>query len=266
MQDNLIKLIYLFLISFSIFNCLSLKQTPSPIQSTHSQENELIIKITKEYNNKTIRVGLSGILYFVTDYNNNEKHIFNDTEMDEQNIKFNANISDVYKNEYKINCRFWQPSDDNARIFCKFGQYLKYYYQNITINELSFDYNEYKIIIKQDDYIEVAQVADYIPFLYSDKLELNSSFDFWSDTITFKFQIESYNKEELYIYGQEDNNYGILDNCNINETDDKSLICEISPEKMENFFTHKTDNFKIGAIHNSTGIVPFDCILDIKII
>ena len=264
MQDNLIKSVYLFLISFSIFNCLSSKLTPSPVQSTDSQENELIIKITKENNNKTIRVGFSGILYFVTDYNNNEKHVFNDTEMNKQNIKFNANISDLWKNIYKINCRFWQPSDDNARIFCKFGWYLKYVRQNITINEFSFDYNEYKITIKQDEYIEVAQLSYYIPFLYSDKFEISDYFI--HGTKTFKLQIESYNNEELYIYGQEDNNYFILDNCKIDEADDKILICKIDVDKFGDYLTYKTEHFKIGAIHNSTGIVPFDCILDIKII
>ena len=99
--------------------------------------------------------------------NNNERHIFDRKEMSKENIKFNSNISDVSKNEYKANCRFWQPSDDNARIFCKFVFYLKYVIQNITINNFSFDYNEYKIIIKQDDYIEAEQIVYYIPFLYS---------------------------------------------------------------------------------------------------
>ena len=265
MLDNLIKLVHLLLISFSISNCLSLKQAQLPNKSIYSQENEIIITISKNYNKKAIRAGWEGILYFVTDYNNNERHIFDDIEMGKENIKFNANISDVYKNVYKAKCRFWQPSDDNARIFCKFGFGLNYANQNIIFNEFSFDYNEYKIIIKQDDYIEAARIAHYIPFLYSDKFKKDTILINPEGKFTFKFQIESYNNEELFIYGQEDNNYAILDNCKVDEKDNKYLTCEKDYTTIMEIFTYKTGHFKIGAIHNEAGIIPFDCILDISI-
>ena len=266
MQDKLIKFVYLLLISFSISNCLSLKQAQSPNKLIYSQENEIIIKITKENNKNGIRAGWEGTLYFVTDYNNNERHIFNETEMGKENIKFNANISDVYNNVYKANCRFWQPSDDNARIFCKFGFGLNYANQNITFNEFSFDYNEYKIIIKQDDYIEAVRIPHHIPFLYSDKFEKETFLinPIWK--FTFKFQIESYNNEELFIYGQTDNNYAILDNCKVDENDNKVLTCEKSYTNISTIFTYKAEHFKVGAIREDAGIVPFDCILDISII
>ncbi len=67
MQNNLIKLVYLLLISFYISNCLILNQSQPQNQPILSQENEVIIKISKEYNNKAIRVGWEGTLYFVTD-------------------------------------------------------------------------------------------------------------------------------------------------------------------------------------------------------
>ena len=288
----IIHRLFFVLIIISFLNCLKSldsfdeipKQTPNKIniydnkkeenyiKSTYDlssntnnlvQNNEVIIRILKEVNNNTIRIGYYGIIFFVTDFNNNETNIFDYTEMEKENIKFKANISDTYNNQYEVNCRFWQPKDEKARLFCKLiKRYLKYTRQNIILNELQLFYNNHKIIIQQNDYIVVEQYVYNIPFLYSDKVERNVIL--FGDKYNFKFKIESYHNETLYIYGKKNYNYGLFDNCKVE--DNNILSCDILAfDNLKNFMTCRKEHFKIGIIHNETGIIPLDCVLDITL-
>ena len=99
---------------------------------------------------------------------------------------------------------------------------LKKENQLIIINEVNFSYNGYNIIIFPETYVTVYQRNYNIPFLYSEKqnIELNDE----KEEYELKFKIYSYNNEIIYL-----DNYFILDQCKIQE---KELICTISKNKL----------------------------------
>ena len=232
----------------------------SPIQIILPKENEIVINILRENNKNILQLGPNGVFVFVTNYNDNKINIFNPTELKNENIKFNSTVIDDNKNQYEVNCRLWQPIDENIRIFCKLNKNLNHEKINITLIKTIFEYNKYRIIINQDKYIEVKQYDFDIPLLYSDQVQI----DITSNTqkLPLKFKAESYNNDILYIYGQ-NNNYAILENCKINN---EELLCELANEKLQGLFLLNNTKFKIGAINDNIGIIPFDNILDIILI
>ena len=120
-------------------------------------------------------------------------------------------------------------------------------------------YNNYTIIIFQQDPIKVEQLNYDISFLYSNKqnIEIKDGIESYN----IKFYIEKYTAEILYIYGKRNNSL-FLDNC---KKKDNELNCEISKEKLEEILIENNEQFKVGEINDTIGIINFDSIPDINI-
>ena len=192
----------------------------------------------------------------VSNYNDKENNIFNNTD----NINFTTELLDIndHNIKYKTNCRIWKPNDDFVRIICNLDENLKSSTEMLILNSTSFDYKKYKIHIKQDKAFQYHQYEHDIPFLYSDKqiIKINdeTSYD-------LKFKSEVFKDNILYIYGSH-NNYAILENC---QSTEKEVNCKITKEKIEEILTINNEQFKIGAIEDNIGVIPFDHILSITI-
>ena len=227
----------------------------SPIQVILPFDNKIFLRIKKENNLNIIKIGKNGILYFTTNYNDYQRNIFDINDIKE--ISFKSSIIDEYKNEYKVDCRLWKPINERVRIFCDLEDTLKYPIQNITIEQVSFNYNDYIINIIQEEYLEVEQFNYEISFLYSDQyiIYLYDENEFYN----LRFNIKTYYNDILFLYGQA-NNYAVLDNCEINN---KELNCKITKTKFEEILALNKEIFKIGIMNDNIGIIPSDCILDI---
>ena len=227
----------------------------SPIKVILPENNKNItLRLKRQYNENDIQIGQEGMLSIVTNYNDKERNIFNENE----NITFDGKITVAYKIEHNVSCRLWKPKDDNLRIFCKLLTPL----QNtsfLIFNDTSFSYGDYNIVITQEGFLNLKQYKYEIPFLYSDKQAIN--IDENIETYKLIFNIESYNNDILYIYGQ-NNNYAVLDNCNITET---KLNCIITKDKIEEILILNNEQFKIGAMNDNIGIINLVNIFDITI-
>ena len=244
---------YYPLLHLNYLNNQTIAYQLSPIQVILPKENEIIIRIEKEVNKDIIKIGQKGILYLTTNFID-QSHIFKDIY-----IPFNSTIKDENNYEYNVNCKLWIPNSEKLRIICKLNENLMSNHQKILLNKVEFIYNNYNIMIFQQDHFEVEQINYDISFLYSDKqnIEINEGIESYN----FKFYIEKYNDETLYIYGERNNSI-ILDNCEKNENE---LNCEISKEKLEEILIKNNEQFKVGAINDTIGIINFDFILNINI-
>ena len=177
---KLISIIIFFLIFLPLSYSYSLKQefnkinykleeenVYSPFDANLSTDNNINLIITS--NNNILKVEEKGMIYFITNYNDNERNIFNSSDIEEK-TKFKTKIKDEYQNEYDVHCNLWKPINDYIRIICNLDENLKYVDNNITLlNSVQIEYKDYKIGINQEAYIEVKQLNYSIPFLYSNK-------------------------------------------------------------------------------------------------
>ena len=227
----------------------------SPIQVILPIDNKIFLRIKKENSLNIIIIGKKGILYFTINYNDYQRNIFEINHIKE--ISFKSSIIDENKNEYEVNCRLWKPINERVKIFCDLKDTLKCSEQNITLRQVSFNYNDYIINVIQEEYLEVEQFNYEISFLYSSQytIYLYDENEFYD----FRFNIEEYYNEILFNYGQA-NNYAILDNCEINN---KELNCKIAKTKFEEILALNKEIFKIGIMNNNIGIIPSDCVLEI---
>ena len=254
-KDNKIKKYYIYHLNH-MDKYIKFFEFP-PIQVILPGDNEIPIRILKKDHNDGIKIGKELIFSFITEYDDTERKKFNVNDID--NIIINSNITDEYNNKYKVTCRLWKANDELIRIICKLNNTLKFSKQTIIIDQVKVEYGTFKIVIQQVDYIEATQYNYSVPFLYSNKSEISVRSD--ESNYYLSFNVESYNNELLYIYGDL-LNYETLDNCKLNN---KKLICEISLAKIEGILTIDNSAYKIGAIHDNIGIIPLDNILDITI-
>ena len=225
----------------------------SPIQVILPKENNIVIRIKKEDNNDIIKIGQKGILYLVTNFED-KNNIFNDTF-----IPFNSTIKDDNINEYNVNCKLWIPKSEKIRIMCKLNENLLYNHQNISLNKVEFIYNNFNITISQQDLLVIEQLNYDISFLYSDSQNIDIKEG--KESYNIQFDIERYNDEILFIYGERNNSI-ILDNC---EKSEKKLNCELSKEKLEKALIKNNEQFKVAGINDTIGIINFNSILNINI-
>ena len=69
------------------------------------QEEIYEIFVLDEDNNKEINVGQNGILFFITNYKDNEQKIFVDDIYIEEKTEFKTTIVDENSNNYEVICR-----------------------------------------------------------------------------------------------------------------------------------------------------------------
>ena len=225
----------------------------SPIQVILPKENDIIIRIEKEDNKDIIKIGQKGTLYLITNFID-KNNTFTDT-----NIPFDTTIKDENKNKYNVHCKLWKPINETVRIICNLDEKLLNSTHQISLNKTEIIHNDKNIIISQQEPLEVVQFDYEISFLYSEqqKIEINEE----NKTYNFKFNIENYFDEVLYIHGERDNSI-IFDKCDKNGNE---LNCKLSKEKIEGILIKKNEQFKVSAINDNIGIINFDFILNIII-
>ena len=197
----------------------------SPIKVTIPLE----INIIRYYLN--IPIGNKGIIYFRTDYNDAERNVFNDSDI-EENTKFQTSISCGNKNYSNISCHLWKNSESIIHIFCKLNENLGNESNYINIDEAKFIYDKEKIYIKQIKNFEFTfiQLEKQIPFLYSKKQIIN--LEEGKNTYYLKFNAVNYQNEILTIY-IEDITEIILDNCSIKKNE---LQCQINKSIFDEYY------------------------------
>ena len=221
----------------------------APIYVILPESKDIMIKIIQE-KYKTLTIGENGTIIFSTNYNDNEKNIFDDLDIDNY-ISFKGSIRDYYNSGYNYNpfydanCKIWKANDGNIRIICDLDRNLIYNRNYIRLEKkITINYKDYKINIYQEESIEV--IKDYtIPFLYYDEQIINID-----------------NNDLLYIYGKY-NNYEFLDNCKIYGND---LKCSVTKNKLEEILTLSGEQFKIGAMNDNKGLIQFEFVFNITII
>ena len=217
--------------------------------------NNIYISIKKEDNENIVTIGEDNYFALVTDYYNKDK-IFDSNDK----IPFNGIFTDMIYGYY-ASCNLWIPNDDKIRIFCKLNESFILTTPKMNLQKAWINYKNYTITIEQNELIEFKQYFSHIPFLYSDKQTINIDVD--QAPYELKFKIQKYNNDLLYIYGS-NNNYAILDNCQ-SEAEAEVLTCKIEKEKIESILTENNEQFKIGAINDTIGLIPLEHILNITI-
>ncbi len=209
----------------------------SSISYDSSKIKDLIpleIRIPWEGNTGNRFVGDKGILYMITDYNDTNKNIFNDTNI-EENTKFNISFTrrNKNKNYSDISCHLWKNTKNIINIFCKLNENVEEGSFSIDIHETSFIYDKYIVkIIHIYHYLPVFQFTEPFLFLYSKSQTIN--IEEGIDTYYLKFNIELYYNESLIIHSFIPwHMYIVLDECSVKK---KELICKIDKSEIEDIY------------------------------
>ena len=114
------------------------------VRENLSEEN-IEIKIEQKDNKEAIITGKYGVIYFVTNYNDTEKNIFNINDIEEK-TSFNTSFF-AQNNNYDVNCRLWKSITGQIRIFCKFKTLQEFQNETSYLEKSSFSYDKYTITI-----------------------------------------------------------------------------------------------------------------------
>ena len=237
-----------------------------PLKVDLPSENEVILRIKFEDNNQEIKMGLEGKIYFVTNYDDIKKNIFNASDIEDV-ARFTTNITNVNRQvNITTNCRLWKPYGDKLRVFCELNESeLDYGKNNISFVNVKFSYHNYTVYVLSKDYFNVRKYRENIPFLYAEKQEINIEEGF--NQYYLYFRQDSRDSEFLYknsLYIFQGNSFIILDNCD--QKDEKELVCKISKDKLEeNLIIYEENKFNLAIMHEHLGSFVCDNVLDIKI-
>ena len=230
----------------------------SPIKVIIPDDDIIYISIRKEDNPNQITAGRGGIIYFVTDYIDNKKKIFDKYEIEK--ISFETSLIDQKGISTKINCKFLKRSDNEKVILlCNLIGHIGYnaYYERINdtyaINE------NYSIFISSNEYILIKELVYPIPFIYSEEQTITINKQEYEYNLRFK--CESYNNEKLFLYGSQ-SNFAVIDNC---KKYDNILNCKISKEKIEEILTKNNEQFTLYYYSDFEGIDKLEYIKPITI-
>ena len=249
---------YYYLHHSNHLNGISIDLSSNPLYVNIPPENFVLIRIKLEDNKDIIQIGKNGFLYLITNYNDNERNVFNESDIEEK-ISFNSYIYSKYNSKHSANCRLWNPKNDKLRVFCKLNNLFYFSEGEITLETIQFDYQNYTIFIVSNDYFKVRQLSYNMPFLYSEKLKIN--IEEGIESYQFLFKYELYEKEILYI--NQGISYVVLDNCSIKN---KEVVCKISKDKLEeNLILSEGAGFKLWSFHDYLGTIYFNSVIDITI-
>ena len=229
-----------------------------PIYVQLPPEDTIVLRIKEENNKNGVKLGLNGTLYFVTDYIDID-NIFEDYIIED--FTFKVILFDNYGFDYEINCRFFNPINQNMRIFCDFDKKFASAEQNVSINTTSFIFKNYTVTIYSQDSIKVEQLNYNIPFLYSQPITINFNYSEYDERYYLKFNLGSYNGEKLILKGK-NNNLILLDEVII-ESDE--IQCLIFKSQLQKLLTRNLEKFKLGAILDNYGTIYFDNVFPITL-
>ena len=235
---------------------LSIYYELSPFEVILPERKVIKMLIKKEDNIDSELVGSNGILYFITNYID-EEEIFDPSDIEEKTF-FKATIKNNQDRDYDANCRLWVPIGKKIIVICKLNEIPEQFYET-RLNSAKLTYNDYNISIVSETDIYVNKRNFDISFIYSDKQDIyiNDSTNIYE----LKFKYESYNNDILYLYGIE-NYYDVLDNC---KSDEKELICKITKEKLLTMLINDNETLKLGGMNDNLGIMPFNLVYGINI-
>ena len=231
----------------------------SPIKVILPIENELILRIGKFSNMDEKIIGESGIISFGTEFKDN-LNIFNISEIEEIS-KFEVKLKNNLYNEYNVSCRLWKQIDGYIRIFCDFDTYLTKKSGNIYFLDVTFEYNhQYNItIIQTYENILVVPVKGIVPFLYSDRQEINIENNI--ELYEIKFKLGIYNNELLNIFSAQ-NNQMMIDDCS---KKGKELICTLKKNDLLEMLGKNNKYYSVAYIYDYLGYFEFNDVGSIKI-
>ena len=220
----------------------------SPIKVTKPFE----ITIIGDY--YTLFIGNKGKFYLKTDYNDTERNVFNDSNI-EENTKFNISFSCGNINYTNISCNFWKTSENIIYIFCQLNEILSNEDPYIYVHKTKFVYNKLEINIAQKNVHEIPfiQLEKPIPFLYSKNQTIN--LEEGKDTYYLKFNAENYHNEILIIR-HESVRFIVLDKCSLEQ---KELICPINRSELEEYYLTPMD-FNIYYPYSGRTFIPMEMI------
>ena len=236
MKKTFANILYIVFLLLSYSNNLRLSNSKSELQVfnqiDYKNEEEkkiinpdIIINITYDDNQNSIKVGNKGTLYFITDYNDNELNIFDSSDIEEKTAFQTFCTERRTKGNFTLSCRLWKPSYGNLKLFCKLNDFFTNGYHSILINNTIFNYRSYSILVNFIGSFGFNQLK-YYPFLYSDEQIINIEDE--KDLYLLKFNIESFSEDIIFIGGKFLNRK-FLTNYKVKE---KELICEIKKEDL----------------------------------
>ena len=230
-----------------------------PVYVILPPDDLIVLRIKLEDNKNKINVGLNGTLYFVTNYDDSEANIFDASDIEERTY-FETSVRDQQGFHFDVKCRLWKPTSGNIRLFCDLQKNLRNTEQRITVDDASFKYDNYTIYISSNEDINVTQFNTEIPFIFSDKQEIN--IEETIESYIFKFRTYKYNNELLYINNRL--SYITIDSC---KKDNKDLTCEIPKLQLEENLVlyNNTGNFKLVYLDDNNGSVSLYSVDDIII-
>ena len=230
----------------------------NPIYLNLPPSNLIVIRIKESIVNY---IGKNGIIYFITNYIDNIKNIFNEPDI-ENKITLNTTVYDENDFMYNVTCKIWNPKNEYIRIFCQLLEDLKETHQ-IALNNFSFSYNDYNITIISENHNEVhRESCNYtFPFLYSENQTIVLVEE--KEQYELRFKIITYNNDILLLKFSDNfdvNYYITLDNCT---EEGKELICTIEKNKLK----EKLPLFKYLTLGYLTevGIYEFNSVPKINI-
>jgi len=218
----------------------------------------LIMNLKEEDNNKIRDIGNRGTFEILTDYNDTDTNIFNNSLIED--YTFDNTMTGDRDNVYNVKCRLWKSNNGMMKLFCKLTQELDYQTTFLIFSDTEFTFKIYTFKIKNYCNIPVNQIIMYIPFIYSEKQTINLDD---GDILSFKFKHDLYKNEPLFLF---DNNYKIVnfDNCLI-DSNVGEIICQISNTKLKTILSFKGEKFYLGNMITDKVQNIFDSVEDIII-
>ena len=239
---------------------LSINYEANKINVTLPKEDTIEIYVNNEDNNKTINIGKNRLIYFITNYTDNE-NIFDESDIEEKTT-FKTVIADERYTNYEVTCRLWKPRNEKIRIFCKLNQKLTQNTIKILSSVLSYKGKKIAIISEMDFVTTIGNYYSNLPFLYSSAQTLNLGDGKNVYNITFKKG--EYNDEQLVLITEEHEfNHIVLDKCGI---EGNNLICKITKEKIMEILIFSGQIFKCQYLDKTNGkLLGFENIFDIVV-
>ena len=229
--------------------------------------SNILIRVNLEDNNDTIIIGeeitdketgskILPTIAFITDYDDTLNNFFNISDI-EENTHFEIHLKEDDQSLSKsAECRLWKPKDEKIRMFCS----ATFLYGNYTFDEVNFNYKNYNVTIKTEDYFIIKYEIVPINFLYYDKQFID--LDDGNETFTLRFKYDLFINEGLYLNAE--NNYiPLYDDCQTNK-EEKELICQIKKSLIEKNLIKK-GNFKLCSFKDYLGTTIMNSVLDINI-
>ena len=225
-----------------------------PIKVTKTFE----INIRRQDNMNTIYIGDKGTLYLISDYNDTEENIFNETNIEEK-TKFTTLILCDNKIYYNISCHLWKNTEGIICIFCTLYENLGKGKHVININKTNFNYDNHIInFVPLVNDLTVQQFEKPLPFLYSKRQLINIEEE--KDDYCLKFNTGYYNNEHLIILPKSRGRI-LLDKCSLKN---KELICNINKKELEEFSLRQLDLF-VYYPYDERGLISFKMVEEISV-